>query len=219
MQTIFSFQWAYAAVSKQMKTAKIVFGFEYSTYQSVIPIIFEPARYNLGFKYKKSDKFQQLEIGCKTQQMCPETALILPPEYVSRFNSRITDYSRTRWIIKEWHEVNGIKVSSSSTVTLDALLQLNLDLITIQVIVRILTGGFLFIWLINVVNNNLNFCLRNSRMAGDPIAEKAAASILIRAVELDTSKRFTEALICYQEGLQFLMEALKAKGILVSNIN
>jgi len=49
-------------------------------------------------------------------------------------------------------------------------------------------------------------------MAGDPIAEKAAASILIRAVELDTSKRFTEALICYQEGLQFLMEALKAKG-------
>ena len=79
-----------------MKTAKIVFGFEYSTYQSVIPIIFEPARYNLGFKYKKSDKFQQLEIGCKTQQMCPETALILPPEYVSRFNSRITDYSRTR---------------------------------------------------------------------------------------------------------------------------
>jgi len=49
-------------------------------------------------------------------------------------------------------------------------------------------------------------------MAGDPIAEKAAASILIRAVELDTNKRFTEALICYQEGLQFLMEALKAKG-------
>ena len=54
-------------------------------------------------------------------------------------------------------------------------------------------------------------------MAGDPIAEKAAASILKRAVELDTSKRFTEALVCYQEGLQLLMEAVKAKGLLSFN--
>lgn len=51
-------------------------------------------------------------------------------------------------------------------------------------------------------------------MAGDPVAEKAAASVLKRAVELDTSKRFTESLVCYQEGLQLLMEALKANGIL-----
>ncbi len=49
-------------------------------------------------------------------------------------------------------------------------------------------------------------------MAGDPIAEKAAASVLKRAVELDGSKRFTEALVCYQEGLSLLMEAVKAKG-------
>ncbi|XP_046641301.1 MIT domain-containing protein 1-like [Daphnia pulicaria] len=49
-------------------------------------------------------------------------------------------------------------------------------------------------------------------MAGDPVAEKAAASVLKRAVELDTAKRFTESLVCYQEGLQLLMEALKAKG-------
>ena len=54
-------------------------------------------------------------------------------------------------------------------------------------------------------------------MAGDPVAEKAAASVLKRAVELDTAKRLTESLVCYQEGLQLLMEALKAKGgILVS---
>lgn len=51
-------------------------------------------------------------------------------------------------------------------------------------------------------------------MAGDPVAEKAAASVLKRAVELDTAKRFTESLVCYQEGLQLLMEALKAKGII-----
>lgn len=49
-------------------------------------------------------------------------------------------------------------------------------------------------------------------MAGDPVAEKAAASVLTRAVELDGSKRFTEALVCYQEGLALLMEAVKAKG-------
>lgn len=50
-------------------------------------------------------------------------------------------------------------------------------------------------------------------MAGDPVAEKAAASVLKRAVELDTARRFTESLVCYQEGLQLLMEALKANGI------
>ena len=50
-------------------------------------------------------------------------------------------------------------------------------------------------------------------MAADPIAEKAAASVLKRAVELDTQKRFTESLVCYQEGLQLLMEAVKPKGI------
>lgn len=50
-------------------------------------------------------------------------------------------------------------------------------------------------------------------MAGDPVAEKAAACVLKRAVELDTAKRFTESLVCYQEGLQLLMEALKANGI------
>ncbi|XP_045033138.1 MIT domain-containing protein 1 isoform X1 [Daphnia magna] len=49
-------------------------------------------------------------------------------------------------------------------------------------------------------------------MAGDPVAEKAAASVLKRAVELDTARRFTESLVCYQEGLQLLMEALKANG-------
>ncbi|KAK4881522.1 hypothetical protein RN001_004841 [Aquatica leii] len=37
----------------------------------------------------------------------------------------------------------------------------------------------------------------------------AAGNILQRAVELDSKKRYTEALICYQEGLQVLVDVLK----------
>lgn len=36
-----------------------------------------------------------------------------------------------------------------------------------------------------------------------------AASILKRAVELDMKKRFTEAIICYQEGLQVLLTVVQ----------
>ena len=50
-------------------------------------------------------------------------------------------------------------------------------------------------------------------MAADSGVYKAAVSILKRAVELDNGKRFTEAIICYQEGAQLLMEAIKAQGI------
>ena len=39
--------------------------------------------------------------------------------------------------------------------------------------------------------------------------EASAISVLKRAVELDAKSRYTESLICYQEGLQLLMEALK----------
>ncbi|XP_066998806.1 MIT domain-containing protein 1 [Anabrus simplex] len=37
-----------------------------------------------------------------------------------------------------------------------------------------------------------------------------AASILQRGVELDNKKRYTEALVCYQEGLQLLVDSLKS---------
>jgi len=37
----------------------------------------------------------------------------------------------------------------------------------------------------------------------------AASSILLRGVELDNKQRYTEALICYQEGLQLLVDMLK----------
>ncbi|KAK6626099.1 hypothetical protein RUM43_006403 [Polyplax serrata] len=38
----------------------------------------------------------------------------------------------------------------------------------------------------------------------------SAASILTRAVSLDKSNRFTEAMICYQEGLQLLVDSVKS---------
>ena len=37
----------------------------------------------------------------------------------------------------------------------------------------------------------------------------AAIQLLKRAVELDTSKRYTEALPCYQEGLDLLLQFIK----------
>ncbi|XP_067662880.1 MIT domain-containing protein 1-like [Haliotis asinina] len=45
-----------------------------------------------------------------------------------------------------------------------------------------------------------------ARLAG---VETSAISLLKRAVELDSSRRFDEAVTCYQEGLQLLLEVLK----------
>lgn len=39
--------------------------------------------------------------------------------------------------------------------------------------------------------------------------ETSAISVLKRAVELDQSGRFQESLVCYQEGIQLLMDVLK----------
>ncbi|XP_050355708.1 MIT domain-containing protein 1-like [Nymphalis io] len=41
--------------------------------------------------------------------------------------------------------------------------------------------------------------------------ESAAVNILKRGVELDTKKRYTEALVCYQEGLQILVDKIKGE--------
>ncbi|KAL0879368.1 hypothetical protein ABMA27_003134 [Loxostege sticticalis] len=41
--------------------------------------------------------------------------------------------------------------------------------------------------------------------------ESAAINILKRGVELDTKKRYTEALVCYQEGLQILVDKMKGE--------
>jgi hypothetical protein len=39
--------------------------------------------------------------------------------------------------------------------------------------------------------------------------ETGAISLLRRAVELDAKKQWTSALVCYKEGLQMLMEAIR----------
>lgn len=41
--------------------------------------------------------------------------------------------------------------------------------------------------------------------------EGTAANILQRGVDLDCKQRYTEALVCYQEGLQILVDAMKSK--------
>ena len=40
-------------------------------------------------------------------------------------------------------------------------------------------------------------------------AEGAAIALLKRAVELDMSKRYTEALVCYKEGLQLFLRVVQ----------
>ena len=42
--------------------------------------------------------------------------------------------------------------------------------------------------------------------------EGAAVALLKRAVELDMSKRYTESIVCYKEGLQLLLEVMKSIG-------
>ncbi|CAH0664084.1 unnamed protein product [Spodoptera exigua] len=42
--------------------------------------------------------------------------------------------------------------------------------------------------------------------------ESAAVNILKRGVELDTKKRYTEALVCYQEGLQILVDKMRGEN-------
>lgn len=41
--------------------------------------------------------------------------------------------------------------------------------------------------------------------------KEIAANILKRAWQLETKKRLTESLTCYQEGIEILMNALKSK--------
>lgn len=43
--------------------------------------------------------------------------------------------------------------------------------------------------------------------------ETSAISVLKRAVELDQIGRFQESLVCYQEGIQLLIDVLKGLSI------
>lgn len=46
--------------------------------------------------------------------------------------------------------------------------------------------------------------------------ESAAVNILKRGVELDSKKRYTEALVCYQEGLQVLVDKMRGTNFYLS---
>lgn len=46
-------------------------------------------------------------------------------------------------------------------------------------------------------------------MADSLKLEATAANILQRAVSLDKNGRYTESLVCYQEGLQILVDVIK----------
>jgi len=41
--------------------------------------------------------------------------------------------------------------------------------------------------------------------------EKVAISLLSRAVALDKQQRFTESLICYEEGIQILTQVIRGR--------
>jgi hypothetical protein len=43
----------------------------------------------------------------------------------------------------------------------------------------------------------------------------SATRVLTRAVELDTASRYPDAVVCYQEGLQLLIDVLKGWSIFV----
>ncbi len=43
--------------------------------------------------------------------------------------------------------------------------------------------------------------------------EASAISLLKRAVEMDNERQFSQALTCYQEGIQLLLDVLKGKHL------
>lgn len=65
---------------------------------------------------------------------------------------------------------------------------------------------YYFIFSLQISLLNCDLFKMADRMAG---VLTSATSVLKRAVELDTKGRYGEAVICYQEGLQLLMDVLK----------
>uniref|UniRef100_A0A2D4N8R3 MIT domain-containing protein n=1 Tax=Micrurus spixii TaxID=129469 RepID=A0A2D4N8R3_9SAUR len=49
--------------------------------------------------------------------------------------------------------------------------------------------------------------------------EDSAATVLKRAVELDSASRFQESLICYQEGIDLLLSVLKGESFVFPPLN
>lgn len=47
----------------------------------------------------------------------------------------------------------------------------------------------------------------------------AAVAVLKRAVELDAESRYQQALVCYQEGIDMLLQVLKGERVSVSTLS
>lgn len=47
----------------------------------------------------------------------------------------------------------------------------------------------------------------------------AAVAVLKRAVELDAESRYQQALVCYQEGIDMLLQVLKGERVSVSALS
>ena len=44
--------------------------------------------------------------------------------------------------------------------------------------------------------------------------EASAIGLLKQAIQMDSEKKFTEAIVCYQEGIQLLLTVLKGRMII-----
>lgn len=58
-----------------------------------------------------------------------------------------------------------------------------------------------------VINKDCHFGFRLTLRTN---METAAVNILKRAVEMDEKRRYTEAMVCYQEGIQLLIDSIKS---------
>lgn len=57
--------------------------------------------------------------------------------------------------------------------------------------------------------------MAKSSLGQDPDSS-AAVAVLKRAVELDAESRYQQALVCYQEGIDMLLQVLKGELVSVS---
>lgn len=54
---------------------------------------------------------------------------------------------------------------------------------------------------------------------GQDSESTAAVAVLKRAVELDAESRYQQALVCYQEGIDMLLQVLKGERVSVSALS
>nr|CAD7264001.1 unnamed protein product [Timema shepardi] len=134
---------------------------------------------------------------------------MVPADGLTRALSRLTS-SDTRWMLMYWVLMSSVALGSSTPAT--GLLLLGSALHSFTTSERML----------GTMESKTNWESRWADTDGNPPessmfaivarprVESAAALILQRGVDLDNKRRYTEALVCYQEGLQLLVNILKS---------